>query len=149
MSIYSKSFPSAKQLTKSLFQELLIIQNKANQINAARDREKQIALLSYQKLNSINQGKDVRDIDSKLKDLKENASQVEHTDLHDSHILKEYTVEKQMSVHEKQNLHNMVTFLNSQRVYIELLERYNPGLTMSQEDNVRKTANMVGLSVPE
>ncbi|EGW32327.1 uncharacterized protein SPAPADRAFT_139500 [Spathaspora passalidarum NRRL Y-27907] len=149
MSIYSKTFPSVKQLTKTLLEELLIIQNKAHQVQAAREREKQIALLSYQKLTGIKQGKDVRELESKLKKLNETTEAVEHKELHDSHILKDYVQQKEMSVHQRQNLHNMVTFLNSQRVYIELLERYNPGLTMSQEDNVRKTANKVGLSVPQ
>lgn len=47
------------------------------------------------------------------------------------------------------NLHNIGTFLRSQRVYSELVERYNPGLTMEQNENVRRTANRVGLGVPD
>lgn len=44
---------------------------------------------------------------------------------------------------------DIALFLRSQRVYEELLERYNPGISMKQTDKVRKTARRVGLEVPE
>ncbi|OUT19907.1 hypothetical protein CAS74_005026 [Pichia kudriavzevii] len=50
---------------------------------------------------------------------------------------------------EEEHLRNLATFLDSQREYVELLERYNPGISMKQTDKVRKTARRVGLDVPE
>jgi ATP synthase assembly factor FMC1, mitochondrial len=33
-------------------------------------------------------------------------------------------------------------------MYITLLERYNPGMTMDEEDRVRLTARRVGMEMP-
>ncbi|EME85196.1 uncharacterized protein MYCFIDRAFT_46624 [Pseudocercospora fijiensis CIRAD86] len=41
-----------------------------------------------------------------------------------------------------------VQYLASQRVYTTLLERYNPGMNMTQEDRVRLTARRVGMDLP-
>ncbi|KAF2860648.1 hypothetical protein K470DRAFT_216637 [Piedraia hortae CBS 480.64] len=40
-------------------------------------------------------------------------------------------------------------YLRAQRQYITLLERYNPGMNMDEEDRVRMTARRVGLDVPD
>jgi len=42
-----------------------------------------------------------------------------------------------------------VQYLKAQRVYGALLERYNPGADMSNEDRVRLTARKVGMDMPE
>lgn len=42
----------------------------------------------------------------------------------------------------------VLNYLNNQRVYSELLERYNPGLDEGQE-RVRRSARRVGLELPE
>lgn len=150
MSIATKNFAPFKQIYKSLRQELLIIQNKSAKVHAERDLEKSKALLTYKKLTLLKQGKDISELDQKLKDL-ENGVVAESKSLKDGHILLELIKEPKSTPtpYQLNNLNNIVTFLNSQRVYTELLERYNPGLTMTQEDNVRKTANKVGLSVPQ
>ncbi len=41
-----------------------------------------------------------------------------------------------------------VLYLKSQRMYITLLERYNPGANMNEEERVRLTARRVGLDLP-
>ncbi|KXT15272.1 hypothetical protein AC579_4867 [Pseudocercospora musae] len=41
-----------------------------------------------------------------------------------------------------------VQYLASQRVYTTLLERYNPGMNMTEEDRVRLTARRVGMDLP-
>ncbi|CDK26975.1 unnamed protein product [Kuraishia capsulata CBS 1993] len=61
-------------------------------------------------------------------------------------LVKEEAVANERDV---RHLSNVVAFLSSQRVYCDLLERYNPGISMKQEDKVRKTARRVGLDVPE
>ncbi|KAJ5244290.1 hypothetical protein N7489_004386 [Penicillium chrysogenum] len=40
-------------------------------------------------------------------------------------------------------------YARAQRVYCELLERYNPGMTMDEEEKIRLTARRVGFDLPE
>ncbi|PGH19088.1 hypothetical protein AJ79_00122 [Helicocarpus griseus UAMH5409] len=39
-------------------------------------------------------------------------------------------------------------YLRAQRVYVTLLERYNPGANMDEEEKVRLTARRVGMELP-
>jgi ATP synthase assembly factor FMC1, mitochondrial len=39
-------------------------------------------------------------------------------------------------------------YVKSQRIYATLLERYNPGITMNEEERVRLTARRVGMDMP-
>ncbi|KAM5348710.1 hypothetical protein ACJ41O_008534 [Fusarium nematophilum] len=41
-----------------------------------------------------------------------------------------------------------VAYLRSQRIYATLLERYNPGMGMDEEERVRLTARRVGMDLP-
>jgi ATP synthase assembly factor FMC1 len=40
-------------------------------------------------------------------------------------------------------------YIKAQRMYATLLERYNPGMSMTEEDKVRLTARRVGMDLPE
>ncbi|KAF3347376.1 hypothetical protein VDGD_10069 [Verticillium dahliae] len=40
-------------------------------------------------------------------------------------------------------------YLRAQRVYATLLERYNPGMGMDEEERVRLTARRVGMDLPK
>ncbi|KAJ5498008.1 hypothetical protein N7453_007059 [Penicillium expansum] len=40
-------------------------------------------------------------------------------------------------------------YARAQRVYAELLERYNPGMSMDEEEKIRLTARRVGFDLPE
>ena len=42
-----------------------------------------------------------------------------------------------------------VIYARAQRIYVTLLERYNPGMSMDEEDKVRLTARRVGMDLPE
>jgi ATP synthase assembly factor FMC1, mitochondrial len=42
-----------------------------------------------------------------------------------------------------------VEYLQAQRKYATLLERYNPGMGMDEEEKVRLTARRVGMNLPE
>ena len=42
-----------------------------------------------------------------------------------------------------------VQYAKAQRMYTTLLERYNPGMSMDEEDKVRLTARRVGMDLPE
>lgn len=39
-------------------------------------------------------------------------------------------------------------YIKSQRMYATLIERYNPGMNMDEEDRVRLTARRVGMNLP-
>jgi ATP synthase assembly factor FMC1 len=42
----------------------------------------------------------------------------------------------------------LVQYLKSQRMYATLVERYNPGMGMDEEERVRLSARRVGLNLP-
>lgn len=42
-----------------------------------------------------------------------------------------------------------IEYLRAQRLYISLLERYNPGMNMAEEQRVRLTARRVGMDLPK
>lgn len=42
-----------------------------------------------------------------------------------------------------------IQYLKAQRMYVTLLERYNPGMSMDEEERVKLTARRVGLDLPE
>lgn len=42
-----------------------------------------------------------------------------------------------------------VAYLRAQRTYAGLLERYNPGMGMDEEERVRLTARRVGVDLPK
>ncbi|KAK0385238.1 hypothetical protein NLU13_7714 [Sarocladium strictum] len=43
----------------------------------------------------------------------------------------------------------LVAYLRSQRTYAQLLDRYNPGMNMDDEERVRLTARKVGMDLPK
>lgn len=40
-------------------------------------------------------------------------------------------------------------YAKAQRMYVTLLERYNPGMSMDEEERVRLTARRVGMELPK
>ena len=42
----------------------------------------------------------------------------------------------------------LVAYLRSQRSYVALIERYNPGMNMDEEERIRLTARRVGMDLP-
>ena len=43
----------------------------------------------------------------------------------------------------------LVQYLRSQRSYVALVERYNPGMNMEDEERIRLTARRVGMDLPQ
>lgn len=41
-----------------------------------------------------------------------------------------------------------VAYVQAQRQYLSLLERYNPGMNMTEEERTRLTARRVGMDLP-
>ncbi|TFB01294.1 hypothetical protein CCMA1212_006639 [Trichoderma ghanense] len=44
--------------------------------------------------------------------------------------------------------HQLVAYLRAQRMYVTLIERYNPGMDMDQSERIRLTARRVGMDLP-
>lgn len=160
MTISTKTFPTFKQLYRTISQELLAYENKTLAAQAQKENTKLTAYYSYLKSVAQRDGKSVDDINSKIESLKQSKLQQqageskatkEHTELQDLTTLHNIIDDKIgiNSNYELNNLNNVATFLKNQREYFELLVRYNPGLLMDQQENVSKTANRVGLDVPE
>ena len=40
-------------------------------------------------------------------------------------------------------------YVRAQRAYASLLERYNPGMNMEEDDRIRMTARRVGMNLPK
>ncbi|EHK24939.1 uncharacterized protein TRIVIDRAFT_186097 [Trichoderma virens Gv29-8] len=52
------------------------------------------------------------------------------------------------SDHQAQLAHQLVAYLRAQRMYVTLIERYNPGMEMGQDERIRLTARRVGMDLP-
>lgn len=48
----------------------------------------------------------------------------------------------------RQEVDQFVAYLRAQRMYGTLLQRYNPGMGMDEEERVRLTARRVGMEMP-
>lgn len=49
---------------------------------------------------------------------------------------------------EAKRAEQLVAYLKSQRQYVSLLESYNPGMNMDEEERIRLTARRVGMDLP-
>ncbi|KAI5918178.1 hypothetical protein F4810DRAFT_715729 [Camillea tinctor] len=50
--------------------------------------------------------------------------------------------------HAVAQAHQLLQYLKAQRQYITLVDRYNPGMNMDEEERVRLTARRVGMDLP-
>lgn len=50
---------------------------------------------------------------------------------------------------QRQEAEQFAQYLKAQRVYGELIDRYNPGMNMDQEERVRLSARRVGMEMPK
>lgn len=48
-----------------------------------------------------------------------------------------------------QEAEQLAQYAKAQRMYTELLERYNPGMNLDEEERIRLTARRVGFDLPE
>lgn len=154
---------SYKQLLRALVKS-----NKRSKISQLlEDNKKQVALLTYKKINLIreNQTTDPQarskttaqlyQLNKKLELLKKNdPSKSKHLHFYeDAHQLKKMIVQAEPadeSITEKrlQHFRDIAGFMQNQMEFEQLVERYNPGLRMDQEEKVKRTAAKVGLQVP-
>ncbi len=53
--------------------------------------------------------------------------------------------DKKTGMHKAQEY---LLYIKAQRMYATLLERYNPGMSMEEEERVKLTARRVGMELP-
>ncbi len=112
-----------KQLYKELTKQLSI----ANKLHNASDLKRSQALLKYRGLESS----------------PTTTPKFSKSFKNDLEILKKFENLEESHVNE------IYQFLKQQRIYQTLLERYNPGTDFNQQDHVKRTANRVGLQIPD
>lgn len=61
------------------------------------------------------------------------------------HIRSEFASHQPAKLQEAEQY---VHYLKAQRMYTTLIERYNPGMNMNEEERVRLTARRVGMDLP-
>lgn len=49
---------------------------------------------------------------------------------------------------EAKRAEQLIAYLAAQRKYVTLVERYNPGMNMDEEERIRLTARRVGMDLP-
>lgn len=137
----------AKKAFENLHKQLLINTKAAAKKQNAQDIKKRIALLSYQRINALraNETDKISEIDAKLTDLKK---QTEDPAVEVEPKLLDALKPSRETAHSVEHINDIANFLSYQRTYNELIERYNPGLSMTQEDKIRKTAHKVGFELP-
>jgi len=133
---------------KNLFDQLLINTKAAVKKQNAASLKKRLALLNYQRLNAI-RNKDASALGSINDQIKQANKETEDPSVSVDPILLEGLKVTKETPKNIRHIQDMANFLSYQRTYQELIERYNPGLTMTQEDKVRRTANRVGLDLPK
>ncbi len=110
--------------------------------------EKEKALLAYKKMQLKNAGKSVTP-DQERTLWKAVRSKFTAQVPKPNTSMLQFLNKDELTTMEKNHLEDLTLYLKSQRVYEELLERYNPGISMKQKDKVEKTAHRVGLDVPK
>lgn len=137
---------------RTLYKKLITsIEESSKSAHLAHNKDllkKQDALVHYRRMQYMQAGKTLTtEDDSKLVEevKKQFANEIPKVDISMvAHLDKD-------SLHpvEVEHINNLSLFLDSQREYVALLERYNPGISMKQTDKVKKTARRVGLEVPK
>ncbi|KAG7876861.1 hypothetical protein KL905_005150 [Ogataea polymorpha] len=139
---------SGRKIFQSLVNELQTAVQKAFEKHSKDMLKKQDALIQYKRLQYVRSGKVLSpEEDAVLVDEVKKSTQVTMPEV-DVGMVKEMDSDS-LTPKQLEHLKNMASFVRSQREYVELLERYNPGISMKQTDKVRKTARRVGLEVPE
>jgi ATP synthase assembly factor FMC1, mitochondrial len=65
-----------------------------------------------------------------------------------NHFAKPAATTPEQHLARRQEAEQFVQYLKAQRTYGELLDRYNPGMNMDEEERVRLSARRVGMEMP-
>lgn len=84
----------------------------------------------------------LRELPSRSPSILANPSPLQH------HIRADFASASNASRLKLEEAEQYIQYLKAQRVYTTLIERYNPGMNMAEEDRVRLTARRVGMDLP-
>ena len=132
-----------KSVYKQILKELRIIQRQSHKVHEEANIARLKTLLEYRKLELLKHNKPINDIQAQIDGLSTTEPKYKFVPIF-KELFKEFDEDSRI---KSQNLDNVYKFLNSQRNYDELLKRYNPGINASE--NIEKSANRVGLKVPQ
>ncbi|CAR27620.1 hypothetical protein ZYGR_0N01020 [Zygosaccharomyces rouxii] len=151
------------QTYKSLIKAFVRADRTARIAQRAAERKQQLALLTYRRMNIAREQakkdidpstrmkliKDMATLNKRVEILKQKAPENDKKLLfvQDTSFLRDQILSAQDDRHI-QHLEDIAAFVDNQREYDELIERYNPGARMSQEEKVKRTANKVGFQMP-
>ena len=110
---------------------------KQNPKISHEDTDKQLA--SWKKLDPVND----RSLNLYVSDSKQLRSILQNDIKWDEKIAQGQNVDEMF-----EHTFDIIRFLDNQREYQELVDRYNPGNKLTQDEKVKRTANIVGLDVP-
>ncbi|SCV00929.1 LAME_0G12904g1_1 [Lachancea meyersii CBS 8951] len=154
---------------KQLIRALVKSSKRAKITQMKEDHKREIALLTYRKIGLVRQqasdptssskGQNVHqlhDLTKRIQMLK-SSDPSQRKDLHfyDNSSRLRQTIFQDLPSDESvlskrlQHLSDLSGFVKNQLEYEQLVERYNPGLKMDQEEKVKRTAARVGLQVPD
>ncbi|QLG72505.1 hypothetical protein HG535_0D02130 [Zygotorulaspora mrakii] len=143
----------------------MVRSNKKSKIALRLGEKKQeIAVLTYKRMNVVREMnvknidvlrksrlvRDLQSLNRKVETLK-NSDPSRDRKLHfieDSGSIKKEFLSHALNERNIIHFKDVASFLTNQREYDELIERYNPGTKLSQEEIVKRTAERVGLNVP-
>ncbi|CAR25038.1 ATP synthase assembly factor FMC1 [Lachancea thermotolerans] len=155
---------SYKQLVRALVKS----NRRSKIVQQLEDNKKQIALLTYRKISLIRQCQDpdpqeklkammnLNGLNKKIDNLKQDdPSKSRKLYFYDKSnelkklIMEDRSAETSTIIKKLEHLRDIAGFLQNQMEFEQLVERYNPGLKMDQEEKVKRTAAKVGLQVPD
>ncbi|AMD20534.1 HDL210Wp [Eremothecium sinecaudum] len=162
--IGSELVSSYKQLLKALVRS----GKRTRVLQANEDIKKKIALVTYEKIQLAREQAQVKgsneniNLTTRMMKLNKELEQLKNSDPSKSkkflfypraREFRETLLEQHASgetlQRRSQHMKDIAAFLVNQMEYDELVERYNPGMKMSQEEKVKRTAARVGLQVPK
>lgn len=135
---------------KNILKELRVIGKQAHVVHSKSDLARQKARLEYEKLQHIRANKSIDHITKQIQNLKASSQPSTKFEEKFKSLYQQKSQEPtKMPWVQQEQFQNIYKYLSSQRVYQELLERYNPGITMDTQENISRSAARVGLKAPE
>lgn len=148
---------------RDLIRALVRSDRTARIAQKAAEKKQQLALLTYRRMNIAREQaqkdldsatkmrllKDMSVLNKRVQILKQKAPENDKKLLfvQDISFPRELILNAQND-RDIQHLQDVAAFIHNQREYDELIERYNPGIRMSQEEKVKRTAGKVGFQIP-
>ncbi|OJZ92669.1 hypothetical protein ASPFODRAFT_40102 [Aspergillus luchuensis CBS 106.47] len=84
----------------------------------------------------------------RLRDMYTSKQQQQQQQQAQSGVVVDADAQESLRQHRLDQANQFAIYAKAQRVYAELVERYNPGTTLDEEERIRLTARRVGWDLP-